>query len=374
MSPAIEVPCASATTAATPPAGIRLSVALCTFNGARYLSRQLESIAAQTRLPDELVISDDHSTDETPAILERFAAEAPFPVRLFLNDHNVGSNRNFEQTIRRCAGDLIALCDQDDLWFANRLERSEQAFLANPQLGLLFSDGDIIDENDTFTGDRLWTAFRFNSEIRQRIRWGDCLPLLRTRFVTGATVVFRARLRDYCFPVAGEWVHDGWMAAIIGCIAPIDFIEEPLISYRRHAAQQVGTGPENSKWWNGIAKVIREHWLGIDWHRNSIEEVMAALGTVPPEQLQPAARDFARQRDFLRMRLTLPRLPWLRLRPMLPYLQEYQRRASGLLSIVIDIVLPKSHSELGAAAAVGFSVNRPDRTPPPNANGTATHT
>ncbi len=92
----------------------RTSVAMCTFNGGRFLAEQLESIASQTRLPYELVACDDHSTDDTIAILKAFQANAPFPVQIVQNAMRMGSTRNFDQAIGMCSGDFIALCDQDD--------------------------------------------------------------------------------------------------------------------------------------------------------------------------------------------------------------------------------------------------------------------
>src|ERR1019366_197610 len=96
----------------------RISVALCTYNGERFLSQQLASIGKQTRLPDELVVCDDSSTDRTVAIVREFAASVSFPVRVFENQRNLGSAANFERAIRLCDGDLIALSDQDDIWYA----------------------------------------------------------------------------------------------------------------------------------------------------------------------------------------------------------------------------------------------------------------
>src|SRR3954470_17842517 len=92
------------------------SVAMCTYNGARFLGEQLASVAAQTRPPDELVVCDDRSTDETASLVRDFAAAAPFRVRLHVNERNLGSTRNFERAVSLCEGDLIALSDQDDEW------------------------------------------------------------------------------------------------------------------------------------------------------------------------------------------------------------------------------------------------------------------
>src|SRR5213080_381833 len=102
-------------------ASATLSVALCTYNGAAYLGEQLDSIVAQSRPPDELVVCDDGSTDETVEVLETFLAEAPFPVRLQRNEANLGFVKNFEQAISLCTGDFVALSDQDDVWMPGKL-------------------------------------------------------------------------------------------------------------------------------------------------------------------------------------------------------------------------------------------------------------
>src|SRR4029079_17285220 len=92
-------------------------------NGARFLPEQLRSIAAQTRPPDELIVCDDRSTDETAQVIEAFAATAPFPVRLVRNEERLGSTRNFERAVSLCDGSLIALADQDDSWHPEKLAR-----------------------------------------------------------------------------------------------------------------------------------------------------------------------------------------------------------------------------------------------------------
>src|ERR1700751_2230018 len=102
---------------------LTISVALCAYNSSRYGEEQLESIASQSRLPDEVVICDDDSVDDTPSILERFRKEAPFDVRIHRNETNLGVTRNFEKAIALCSGDIIALSDCDDVWRGDKLER-----------------------------------------------------------------------------------------------------------------------------------------------------------------------------------------------------------------------------------------------------------
>ena len=285
-----------------------LSVALCTYNGARYLEQQLASLARQSRLPDELVVCDDGSIDQTLELLEGFAASAPFPVRIHVNPVNLGSSANFDQAMRLCTGGLIAFCDQDDLWLPARLAAGAAALERDPNLGLVFSDAYLIDDTGARLPGRLWDNFHFDPAIRACIRRGDMLPLVRYRFVTGATVMLRAGLRQYLCPALGEWLHDGWIAALAACMAGIAFLDEPLIEYRVHAQQQVGTGVGPRR--KPLPEMARDHWLGPDWHRDAIGQLLTCIRTIPQGLRTAAADDFARQQEFLAMRLTLPSSRW----------------------------------------------------------------
>ncbi|HEY2971172.1 MAG TPA: glycosyltransferase, partial [Pyrinomonadaceae bacterium] len=111
---------------------MKISVAMCTYNGAPYLREQLNSIAAQTRPPDELVVCDDVSADLTCEIVTSFAASVHFPVRLYVNEQNLGSTKNFERAIGLCEGDIIARSDQDDVWLPEKLRRIEDCLQRNP--------------------------------------------------------------------------------------------------------------------------------------------------------------------------------------------------------------------------------------------------
>ncbi|MBW2422395.1 MAG: glycosyltransferase, partial [Deltaproteobacteria bacterium] len=102
--------------------GARISVAMATCEGAPYLDAQLESLRTQSRPPDELVLCDDHSADETPAIAEAFARRAPFSVRIERNPQRLGITANFEKAVSLCSGDLIFLADQDDVWKPTKIE------------------------------------------------------------------------------------------------------------------------------------------------------------------------------------------------------------------------------------------------------------
>ncbi|HEX7499074.1 MAG TPA: glycosyltransferase family 2 protein [Polyangia bacterium] len=223
------------------PTGSRISVAMCTFNGARFLEPQLDSFPAQTRRPDELVVCDDGSTDDTLAIVERFAQRAPFPVRIVRNECRLGSTKNFEKAIGLCTGDLIATCDQDDVWLPDKLALSEAAINATPTRGLVFTNAEVVDDELRSLGHTMWDAIHFDSLARRRVRRGRPFEvLLRQWVVTGATMMFRAAYRPFVLPIPDKWVHDGWIAFIIGALVPIGFVERPTLKYRQHAAQQIG--------------------------------------------------------------------------------------------------------------------------------------
>jgi glycosyltransferase involved in cell wall biosynthesis len=334
-----------------------ISVALCTYNGARFLEQQLASLEAQERRPDELVVCDDRSTDKTVPLLESFAGTASFPVRIHINPVNLGSTMNFDRAMRLCAGTLIAFCDQDDVWRPTHLSACARALQDDPGLGLVFSNGQLIDDTGAQLPGCLWDQFTFHSVIRERMRQGDMLPLVRYRFVTGATLMFRAQLREHICPAAGEWLHDGWLAAIVACMARVGSIDQPLIDYRIHHQQQVGTGSGPRR--KPFGELVREHWLGADWHRQEIELLLDCIRDIPSALRTAAADDFARQHAFLTMRTTLPGSRSRRLSKIASFRADYQRRASGWKSMLMDLLLPKRNDETGSAAAGHFSALGP---------------
>jgi glycosyltransferase involved in cell wall biosynthesis len=221
----------------------RISVAICTCNGVRYLVEQLASISAQTQLPDEVVFCDDKSEDATSELLRDFAAQAPFPVRIFFNDVRLGSTKNFERAIGLCSGDVIVLGDQDDIWKPNKVERLCSVFRSQEEVQYAFSNGNIIDHRSQLTGDSIWGLLGFSDAAMLRHYRENALRfLLKHNVVTGAAMAFRSSLRPLLLPIPAGWVHDHWIAllgSIYGTGLPVP---DQLILYRRHQSQQVGVG------------------------------------------------------------------------------------------------------------------------------------
>ncbi|GLI39397.1 glycosyltransferase family 2 protein [Geobacter hydrogenophilus] len=238
----------------------RISIALCTYNGERYLREQLDSIARQTRLPDELIICDDGSSDMTPQIVDDFAASAPFTVKPSRSDKNVGSTKNFECAIGLCGGDIIALSDQDDVWHRDKLELIERAFLDSPLTGAVFSNGAVVGDDLSPLGYTLWDTFRFKKKQKSCFEKGRALEvLLNHDVVTGATMAFRSSLRDIVVPIPVAWVHDAWIALLISIYSKIDFIDKNLIDYRQHSNQQIGSVKRNFTDHKNFARSITDY-------------------------------------------------------------------------------------------------------------------
>jgi glycosyltransferase involved in cell wall biosynthesis len=221
--------------------GLRISVAMCTYNGVRFLREQLESIAAQTRLPDELVICDDRSTDESVEIIKPFLHHSPFAVRLEINDSNRGSTKNFEKAIGLCQGEIIALADQDDVWHPDKLESIEKAFHGEPNLAAIFSDAELINEDSELLDGTLWESFSFTGRERRRFKNGHALEvLLKHLTVTGATLAFSEKYRNLVLPIPHNHIHDSWISFLLASVAEIRPIERPTVRYRQHRRQQCG--------------------------------------------------------------------------------------------------------------------------------------
>ena len=221
-----------------------VSVALCTRNGARYLAAQVDSVCAQRPVPREIVLSDDDSSDDGIAIvretLSTIGGDAP-TLKVLQNRPSLGVTRNFEQAVSACQYELIALCDQDDLWRADRLARMVGQFEARPDLLLLHTDARLVDGDLKPLGSTLFQALEMKPEELAAIASGHAFEALQRRnLVTGATTVFRRSLLAAALPFPKEWVHDEWLAAIAAATGRVDVLPEPLIDYRQHGGNQIG--------------------------------------------------------------------------------------------------------------------------------------
>jgi len=227
---------------------VRISVALCTHNGAKFIRDQIRSICLQSLPPDEIVLSDDASSDGCVALARQALAECrqerpglSLCLLVLENRQALRATGNFEQALRQCAGELIVLCDQDDVWPQHRVARMAAEFAARPELLLLHSDARMVDALGRPLGRTLFQSLEVRPWELERIHAGAALDvLLRRNLVTGATTMLRRELLKPALPFPPEWVHDEWLALVATAVGTIDVLEEGLIDYRQHASNQIG--------------------------------------------------------------------------------------------------------------------------------------
>lgn len=223
-----------------------VSVALCTYQGARWLPEFLRSLAAQDLLPDELVVQDDASDDDTVAVIEAFARSAPFEVRLAVNERRLGSTANFEKVLARTRGSYVALADQDDVWYPPKLARLVAILEDDPILTLAFSDADLLDASGRSTGRQLWSSrgIRHQLETHEIV---PCVLFARRALSTGCTMVVRRRAVDAALPFpdslehpTAPMRHDRWLSLVAAAVGTVRAVPEPLLGFRSHPDQQTG--------------------------------------------------------------------------------------------------------------------------------------
>ena len=227
---------------------LKVSVALCTYNGARFLREQVRSICLQTFPPVEIVLSDDASQDGSVRVVRTTVAECaaerpehPVSLRVFENAKPLRVVKNFEQAIRACAGELIALSDQDDVWMPDRLAQMVARFEQDESLLLLHTDARLVDANRNDLKQSLFHALEVTPSELDRIHGGRAFDVfLRRNLVTGATTVFRQSLLADALPLPVEWVHDEWLGIVASTVGRVDLLEQPLIEYRQHESNQIG--------------------------------------------------------------------------------------------------------------------------------------
>jgi len=223
---------------------LSLSVALCTFNGERYVAEQFDSILSGDLLPTEIVVADDGSTDGTLAIVRDALARAQslgITVTLLPDRLGRGVTANFERAIAATTGEVVVLSDQDDVWHPSRLANVDAAFSADPDLLFQHNNARLVDETGTPLGLTLFTALEVTESDREQINADNGFDVyLHRNLATGATVAFRRTLFDLASPLPSEWIHDEWLAIIASAVGTVRVTDAEVIDYRQHGSNQIG--------------------------------------------------------------------------------------------------------------------------------------
>lgn len=212
-----------------------ISIAMATYNGEKFLREQIESIFAQTVTDWELVACDDCSTDSTLNILREYEAKDS-RIHVFQNDENLGFKRNFERVISLCRNDFVALCDQDDIWIKNHLERLleliEDKSMAVANARIMSAAGELTEE-------------LLSDRDRYYVDGNDCDRLYRILFsgnpFQGTSSMLRKELLLKAMPIPDDVIyHDAWFSACACCNRGIAYSFEPITQYRIHGANVSG--------------------------------------------------------------------------------------------------------------------------------------
>lgn len=215
-----------------------ISVAMCTYNGEKYIREQLESIINQSMLPDEIVICDDCSKDNTVNIIKETLDNWSGKVHLVVNDKNLGYRKNFEKAISLCNGDIIFLSDQDDVWNRNKIEIMVNA-LNNSDAILAFHDVEIVDENLNLIKKSFWKLLKFDY---QKFLQSDFRRVFEGNVVQGSACVFRKELFNCARPFPEAAVHDEWLGLVALTKGKIIPVNKPLAKYRQSGNHAIGAG------------------------------------------------------------------------------------------------------------------------------------
>ena len=216
----------------------KVDILLATYNGEKYIREQIDSILNQTYKEFRLLISDDGSTDGTRDILNEYKAKDD-RFEIFRQEENLGVVKNFEFLLKKVDAKYYMFSDQDDIWKDDKIEKS---FKKNEEgFDLVYSDLEVVDENLNVTYESYWKLKGIYKKIK---KYNNFESLYLNNFITGCTVISKKELIDTFMPlpnISKFVLHDYWISLIISQNGKIAYIEEPLIKYRQHKNNKVGS-------------------------------------------------------------------------------------------------------------------------------------
>ena len=331
-------------------AATTVSVAMATFNGATYLREQLDSLARQTYLPTELVVSDDGSEDATLEMLTSFSRAAPFEVRVLSDQPRLGFAGNFERALRACTGDIVFFSDQDDVWYERKIERVSETMRTRPDVQLVIHDRVITDGSLASTGVSTLSALR--------ARRGSIED-----FVAGSSTAMRRDLVELAlpFPDLATVGHDAWIHMLARSLDSAYVLDEPLMLYRRHGANAsrstVEPGRRTGRAHAFLASIGPRVSAALSGHARSRHlmryqalqvELAVRLRTPPAQAISANAREAAmvaeRRAAGYDLRLEGHREAWYRRVRTLERawrMGPYSKNARGLAAYGLDLLTPR---------------------------------
>lgn len=203
-----------------------VSIALATYNGEKFIQQQMDSLLAQDYPNLEIVVSDDCSQDSTWKILQNFALKDN-RIKLLPREKNVGYVNNFIRVFMACKGELISPCDQDDVWYPNKISRLVAEM---GDASLIYCDNRFIDESNNPLG------IKFSDTVKSMISGNDCRNFLFYNSISGHAMLFRKNLLDMIDNLASVYYIDWLIAFCAAEYGYISYLDEVLVDWRQHSA------------------------------------------------------------------------------------------------------------------------------------------
>jgi glycosyltransferase involved in cell wall biosynthesis len=250
----------------------KVSIAMCTYNGAKYVLEQLESFAHQTCLPDEVVICDDVSQDNTFDLVRQYAQQASFPIRLYSNEKNLGYGQNFSKAIELTTGDIIFMSDQDDVWHPTKIQKFIDEFQRHQNVIMVMSDTNLVNEKLVPLGKTFFESMKFKESDKELITSSQSFALIPKYYINafaGAAMAFRGAAKNILLPIPENWSHDGWIAMVTAATGRISLIDEPLNDYRQHPKQTSGSKNQSKV---ESFQQAQQRSMSIEYFTNILEE------------------------------------------------------------------------------------------------------
>ncbi|WP_246089406.1 glycosyltransferase family 2 protein [Paraburkholderia guartelaensis] len=323
-----------------------VGIAMCTCNGIAFLDAQLQSLTDQSRLPDQIVVSDDRSDDGTWEHLvewsEYVRSSMGIRVTLLRNEKRLGVTRNFEQAIRALDTCIIFLADQDDVWAHDKIAIMGAYLETHPSALLVHSDAELVDEDDRDLGQTLFQSLYLSAAERVLVQQQRFFEVYcRRNLVTGTAAAFRRELLDVALPIPPEWLHDEWLAACAAAWKAVAMLPEKLVRYRQHGRNAIGVPTGRISWLAAYVRraiaLPRDRYLarkisrfGV-LHRRLGETQFVRADALA--LLAEAEQHFIRRREF-------PRNPVQRVASIVreARTRSYQRFADGVAGMVRDLI------------------------------------
>ncbi|MDO4583390.1 MAG: glycosyltransferase [Planctomycetia bacterium] len=317
------------------------SVAMITYNGERFLQHQLDSLAEQTVLPDELVVCDDGSTDKTMEILHRFAQTAPFPVRIYQNEKNLGVCDNFRKVFFLCEKEVTFFCDQDDVWFPQKLEKVLKIMELESDVGMVVTYDLRIDEHGRpihrRSHDEHVTPFLLRENSFRTL-------LSRKRFAWAAhNIACRTSYREMLFEKDfSPYSFDRWIFQVMGVMSQVRTIPEPCCAFRRHGGNVTSRSRGKKNPFVLLYRAIqRRQDVGNLYGEYKIwRQVITFLEKKKECQYPDGQILYQEIANHLRMRIEVITHPWKRLFLLAREgcIRRYFRHSKGLRDILSDLL------------------------------------